>query len=206
MNAAADLSFSTVKKPTEQKKKRISFADWGQSKPSQPMFPVNKEGKGFESQRAVEWSPFTDTPGGRGQSKSQDTPVRSILAGKRAEGMKRSALSFSHTYTSPAVEVASNEQFAQIPKSSDVPLIPSFTPAQREGASGDLETSRARISHEVEEGREGFRMDEHGVERVDGGGGMSSLEIENVLDEAESFLSTWDVDKEVARNTGVVRV
>ena len=205
INAAAELSFSTGKKTTGAKKKRISFADWGQSKPNSS--PAMGGGK-FESMKVVEWSPFTEesgeTPGigkgdgGKRMSLSQpemETPIRSILNKSKKGGkdaQKKSSLSFSHTYTSP---------HEQPPKSSDPP-IPSFTPAQREGSSLSVGAfgRGGGGERQEEEQEQGWKMDESGVERVENGGGMSSLEIENVLDEAESFLSTWDVEREVVRN------
>jgi hypothetical protein len=154
MNAAADLTFSTVKKPTT--KKRISFTDWPQAKPSQAT----------RSMKPVEWSPFIETPSSTAIAKqqksylqSEETPVRAVQA--------KSSLSF--TKTGSDIPTTTPQQFAQ-PKSStaarNTPSAPSEFPI--------LNYQEAQ--------------------------GYGSQEIENAFDDAMSFLSTWDVDKEIDRN------
>ncbi|KIW01292.1 uncharacterized protein PV09_07332 [Verruconis gallopava] len=171
MDAAADLSWSTVKKPTrEQKmeKKRISFAGWPQTKPS-------LQSRGFEKEEErsplASNTPLNPTP--RKDNVSSQPPIttpapksvlskhsRSFPATYQTSDPARTLSSFMHAPRSSAMAAQSTA-----PSAPSALPIPSYQEAQ-----GPSET------------------------------GYDSQEIEEALDMATSFLSTWDVDREVERN------
>jgi hypothetical protein len=157
MNAAADLNWSTAKKTT-QKKKRISFADWPQAKPSQLI----------GSMKPVEWSPFAETPlparsdkqPEASRSQPKETPVKGVPT--------KLSLSFADTYDD--VLIPKSQHLAQ-PKSSTL-------------ARSELSAPSAAPIPSYQEAQE-----------------YDTQEIENALDDAVSFLSTWDVDKVIRENS-----
>jgi hypothetical protein len=194
VNAAADLSFSTVKKPqprpllarpdgmTKGGKKRASFADWTQAKPSQAG-PV-------ASLKVVEWSPLGVTPPVALRQKPSSQPVETPL--KSALTKKKSNLSFSFSRT-PLTSMPTPTP-AQNPLSSDL-----YQAAQREDDMG-LVVSGAIDAHGVSLGVGGGGIVQNGGPV----GGMNSQDVEHALNEAESFLSTWDFEREVGVGRAVV--
>jgi hypothetical protein len=160
MNAAADLTFSTAKKPAT--KKRISFADWTQAKPSQAI----------GSMKPVEWSPFVETP----------VPAKSAAAGRSYHSQSEEAT---------PIKTVPPKPFLSFSKASSgggpMPTIPQRFAQPRSSTLGNRSTPSAPSELPIPSYQEAQ--------------GYDSLEIENALDDAVSFLSTWDVDKEIQRNS-----
>lgn len=170
MNAAAALTFSTIKKPAAAvptsvataAKKRISFADWPQAKPSQPQRPATV------SLKQLEWSSFVETPRTVDphdkivQTYSQPLPEEVMPTPTPAAALPSASVPAPKQSSLPYQPKPSSSNSGLLPSApSELPVLPSYQEAQQ---------------------------DEFG-----------SAEIEQALDEAVSFLSTWDVDKEISR-------